>query len=94
MEIKNEQVKKIYDRWDNIWRNEDIQKEVRLKAYSILKVIEAIVEVYESESELCDEHVDDLFIKWDVGVHMPIFPEDNNRKRFREMLRRSRRGNK
>lgn len=91
MKIENEQVKKIYDRWDSIWRNEDIQKEVRLKAFSVLKVIEAMVELYECDNELCSEQIDDLFIKWDAGVIMPIFPEDEDRKKFRRMLRKSRR---
>lgn len=75
LDIKNDQVSGIYSRWDKIWRNENIALETRLNAYSIIKVIEATVLIYEYNEELYEEEVDDLFIAWNKDCK-PVFPED------------------
>lgn len=76
MKIENKQIRDIYDRWDSIWRSESTEKSVRLKAFSILRVIESLVAVYEADEKLSQDEVDDLFIAWRVDRHSPIFPED------------------
>lgn len=75
MDIKNEQVKIIYDRWKSIWHNVDKKEMTRLKAFSIIQVIEALVCVYELDEKLDEENIDSLFISWGEGIK-PLFPEN------------------
>ncbi|MET3505465.1 hypothetical protein [Halalkalibacter oceani] len=73
--IENKQVKEIYDRWNRIWGNREADLESRLKSYVIMKHICVLVGIYESNSELDDEQVDELFIKYDEDFK-PILPEE------------------
>ena len=75
MEIKNEQVREIYKRWDAIWKSEELTLETRLKAFSILGVVKALVCIYEYDEELDEEDVQDLFISWSKDFK-PIMPEE------------------
>ena len=91
MEINNKQVKDIYDRWSKVWESEENTLESRLKAFSILKVIEALVNIYEFNGELDEEDVDDLFIAWNRDFK-PVLPEERPETiaRLREQLKRYR----
>lgn len=91
MEINNKQVKDIYDRWSKVWESEENTLESRLKAFSILKVIEALVNIYEFNGELDEEDVDDLFIAWNRDFK-PVLPEERPEMiaRLREQLKRYR----
>lgn len=64
IEIKNEQVEKIYNAWEIIWKDSEAPIHKRLKAYSIMNVIEALVFIYEEEEEIDEEEIADLFINW------------------------------
>lgn len=75
MKIKNEQVKQIYDQWNDIWRSTNVTLEHRLRAFSVLKVIESLVVAYELQEKIGEEEIDDLFMAWDEKMR-PIFPED------------------
>jgi hypothetical protein len=68
-------MREVFKRWDRIWRNKDNELETRLKAYSILRVIEAAVVIYERQEVLDEDTIDDLFIAWGKGIK-PVFPED------------------
>jgi hypothetical protein len=73
--IKNKQVNEIYRRWKKIWTNKDLPLESRLKAYSILQIIEALVLIYEENEVLNEEDIDDLFIKYGEGCRL-VLPEE------------------
>jgi hypothetical protein len=75
LNIKNKQVDEIYRRWKKIWTNKDLPLESRLKAYSIIQIIEALVVIYEESEVLNEEDIDDLFIKYDKDCR-PISPEE------------------
>lgn len=84
MKIDNKQVQKIYNRWDNIWRNDKLALETRLKAFSIMRVIEKLTVIYEYNEELDEEDIDDLFIAWGKRI-TPLLPEEE--KTFIERLK-------
>lgn len=75
MEIKNPQVKHIYNGWKEIWEYEKGELDTRLKAYSIMKVIEIIVAIYEGDIKLDQEEIEDLFIQWNKD-YRPLLPEE------------------
>ena len=75
MEIKNIQVNDIYIRWKAVWESEENSLESRLKAYSILEIIESLVHIYEHDETLDKEDIDDLFIGWNKDFK-PLLPEE------------------
>lgn len=77
LEIKNNQVSKIFKRWNGIWCDQRISIDTRLKAYSVLEIIEALVLIYEHNEILDAEEIDDLFISWNKE-YRPLFPENYN----------------
>ncbi|PLS18875.1 hypothetical protein CVD28_00295 [Bacillus sp. M6-12] len=85
MKIENKQVQEIYERWNGVWHNTEQSMEVRLKAYSILQVIEALTLIYEKNEELHEEEIDDLFIAWGEKIK-PLFPE--NKEKLREQIKK------
>ncbi|MGG3987191.1 hypothetical protein [Bacillus smithii] len=76
MEIKNQQVSKIYDGWKEVWEYEKGELDTRLKAYSIMKVIKALVAIYEGDEKLDEEEIEDLFIDWSNNEVRPVLPEE------------------
>lgn len=75
VDVADIQVREIYNRWNDVWENKDLEMSVRLKAYSILNVLEALVFVYENDGILEEEDIDDLFVSWGDGIY-PLLPED------------------
>lgn len=75
MNIENEQVQEIYSRWNNVWKRKENDLETRLKAYSMLEMIKALVLIYEANNKLDEDEIDDLFIHWNDKLK-PLFPED------------------
>lgn len=88
LNIKNKQVREIYRRWKKIWENEKNKLEIRLKAFSIMNVIESIVYVYENNEMLNEEDIDDLYTAWGKG-YMPILPEEYSdlKKRIQDQIK-------
>jgi hypothetical protein len=75
MSIKYEQVKEIYLRWEKIWLFEENSLETRLNAYSILNIINALVDIYEWNEDLDEETMGNLFIAWSKDFR-PVLPEE------------------
>lgn len=72
--IKNNQIKAIYRRWESIYNNSEFEISKRMKAYSIMQTIGALVEVYEKGAVLDNDDIDDLFLAWGEGM-WPLLPE-------------------
>ena len=89
MKIQNKQVEEIFKRWTSIYENENLKLETRLKAFSIMKTIEALVVIYELGEHLDEEVIDDLFIKWNEKFK-PLLPEERDKlNKINNSLRKS-----
>lgn len=74
--IKNEQVRKIFNYWVEVWKYEENDLNLRFKAYTIIQVIKALVAIYEGNIELDEEEIEDLFIDWEKSDARPLLPEE------------------
>lgn len=70
-EIKNPQVKYLYDYYKSIYLDKNKSIESRTRSYKKMELIEGIAIIYELHETLDDEELEDLLLE----VH-PIFPED------------------
>jgi hypothetical protein len=73
--ITNPQVKEIHGRWQSVFDNPELKLDTRLKAFSIVQVIETMTVIYEMNETVDQEDIDDLFIAWNKD-YQPILIED------------------
>lgn len=73
--IKNKQIKSIYERNRAIFYDDNLHEKIRINAYEKMRLIEAMVSVYENSEKLHTEEMDDLFLMYDEDFR-PTFPEE------------------
>jgi hypothetical protein len=70
-EIKNEQVKEHYEYLNRLFHNQNLEEETRKSAHRRMDLLEALVRIYERDSVISEEDIDDLKIS-----ARPVFPEE------------------
>lgn len=72
----NEQIQEVYDKCLAVFDDPKQDAQTRIKYYEKTQILIAVYHAYERGVELDEEFLNDLFIDYRLGGHMPVFKED------------------